>query len=181
MGPRSNNSPRSRPDTVRGADKEDEPMKPHTLVWRFAATTLCASVAVLTGAGAAYAQAEPAKKPAASAPKAPAVTESQTQARAILMRMAEFLAGTQSFSVSVRGDYDAVQTSGQKIEFGEIRTVTLSRPDRLRVEGQRSDGVKTLTVFTGKEIVLIDARSEEHTSELQSQSNLVCRLLLEKK
>src|SRR6266853_4783449 len=27
----------------------------------------------------------------------------------------------------------------------------------------------------------ICARSEEHTSELQSQSNLVCRLLLEKK
>src|SRR2546430_5284228 len=28
---------------------------------------------------------------------------------------------------------------------------------------------------------LREARSEEHTSELQSQSNLVCRLLLEKK
>src|SRR2546430_14342325 len=28
---------------------------------------------------------------------------------------------------------------------------------------------------------LRQARSEEHTSELQSQSNLVCRLLLEKK
>src|SRR2546430_12396906 len=27
----------------------------------------------------------------------------------------------------------------------------------------------------------VDVRSEEHTSELQSQSNLVCRLLLEKK
>src|SRR2546430_9212115 len=27
----------------------------------------------------------------------------------------------------------------------------------------------------------VDERSEEHTSELQSQSNLVCRLLLEKK
>src|SRR2546427_8254432 len=27
----------------------------------------------------------------------------------------------------------------------------------------------------------VDDRSEEHTSELQSQSNLVCRLLLEKK
>src|SRR5688572_31661193 len=27
----------------------------------------------------------------------------------------------------------------------------------------------------------LDLRSEEHTSELQSQSNLVCRLLLEKK
>src|SRR2546430_11348168 len=29
--------------------------------------------------------------------------------------------------------------------------------------------------------VLFPRRSEEHTSELQSQSNLVCRLLLEKK
>src|SRR5688572_31600331 len=28
---------------------------------------------------------------------------------------------------------------------------------------------------------MYDERSEEHTSELQSQSNLVCRLLLEKK
>src|SRR2546430_6138678 len=28
---------------------------------------------------------------------------------------------------------------------------------------------------------IVAARSEEHTSELQSQSNLVCRLLLEKK
>src|SRR5205085_4538436 len=28
---------------------------------------------------------------------------------------------------------------------------------------------------------LLQIRSEEHTSELQSQSNLVCRLLLEKK
>src|SRR5438270_2151915 len=30
-------------------------------------------------------------------------------------------------------------------------------------------------------IVSLVVRSEEHTSELQSQSNLVCRLLLEKK
>src|SRR2546430_4067527 len=42
---------------------------------------------------------------------------------------------------------------------------------------------------TELELVLVDVladgkprtRSEEHTSELQSQSNLVCRLLLEKK
>src|SRR5688572_32637445 len=30
-------------------------------------------------------------------------------------------------------------------------------------------------------LTLMSKRSEEHTSELQSQSNLVCRLLLEKK
>src|SRR2546430_13621327 len=34
-------------------------------------------------------------------------------------------------------------------------------------------------IFRGQ--VVIQLRSEEHTSELQSQSNLVCRLLLEKK
>jgi hypothetical protein len=108
----------------------------------------------LLAAGVAYAQ-QPA--PGKKAPAAAAVTESQAQARAILMRTAEFLGGTQRFSVSVRGGYDAVQKSGQKIEFNEMRKVTLSRPDRLRVEGERSDGAKTLTVFTGKEIVLIDA------------------------
>src|SRR5688572_31824701 len=32
-------------------------------------------------------------------------------------------------------------------------------------------------VMTGRDVI----RSEEHTSELQSQSNIVCRLLLEKK
>src|SRR5688572_32290027 len=30
-------------------------------------------------------------------------------------------------------------------------------------------------------VLIRESRSEEHTSELQSQSNLVCRLLLEKK
>src|SRR5688572_31921101 len=33
----------------------------------------------------------------------------------------------------------------------------------------------------GKKVAKWSQRSEEHTSELQSQSNLVCRLLLEKK
>src|SRR2546430_14308120 len=36
-------------------------------------------------------------------------------------------------------------------------------------------------VFATETLALGINRSEEHTSELQSQSNLVCRLLLEKK
>src|SRR2546430_7390436 len=36
-------------------------------------------------------------------------------------------------------------------------------------------------VSTGRDHRVRAHRSEEHTSELQSQSNLVCRLLLEKK
>src|SRR5690606_41892212 len=34
---------------------------------------------------------------------------------------------------------------------------------------------------TGPPLVRTNSRSEEHTSELQSRENLVCRLLLEKK
>src|SRR2546427_4603803 len=36
-------------------------------------------------------------------------------------------------------------------------------------------------VVVGRVVEVRAGRSEEHTSELQSQSNLVCRLLLEKK
>src|SRR5690606_40380486 len=35
--------------------------------------------------------------------------------------------------------------------------------------------------FGSSKVVGLQARSEEHTSELQSRENLVCRLLLEKK
>src|SRR2546430_13085980 len=48
-----------------------------------------------------------------------------------------------------------------------------------------ADRVLNEALVEGMRIVGIDfrdgIRSEEHTSELQSQSNLVCRLLLEKK
>src|SRR2546430_5449177 len=39
----------------------------------------------------------------------------------------------------------------------------------------------SLSVIAPPDVVTAITRSEEHTSELQSQSNLVCRLLLEKK
>ena len=83
------------------------------------------------------------------------------------MKMANFLASTQTFSVNLRGGYDAVQASGQKIEFGEYRTITMSRPNRLRVEGERSDGTKTLVVLTGKEIVLVDLTSKVYATTPQ--------------
>src|SRR2546430_6717807 len=42
-------------------------------------------------------------------------------------------------------------------------------------------GVIERLLAEGAQICAYDQRSEEHTSELQSQSNIVCRLLLEKK
>src|SRR2546427_4797203 len=53
-----------------------------------------------------------------------------------------------------------------------------------RLEQRRVDPLALagdLALEQGHEDALGEERSEEHTSELQSQSNLVCRLLLEKK
>src|SRR2546427_9419317 len=49
---------------------------------------------------------------------------------------------------------------------------------QFRVHFERHTAVAVLAGYAGEDG---DSRSEEHTSELQSQSNIVCRLLLEKK
>src|SRR2546430_10305031 len=43
------------------------------------------------------------------------------------------------------------------------------------------NGIETVASTSSSACSIRPPRSEEHTSELQSQSNLVCRLLLEKK
>src|SRR3989475_7266838 len=60
----------------------------------------------------------------------------------------------------------------------EIRAIV--RPSRLE---RLRDALRAIPNFPGVTLFRAEGftRSEEHTSELQSQSNLVCRLLLEKK
>lgn len=135
-------------------------------VWRCAARSLWVSVLLLTTGPHAY-SASGQKEPTVRTARAVPETTSQAQARGILMKMAEFLGGTARFRVTVRSGYDAVQASGQKIEFGEYRTVTLSRPDRLRVEVERSDGAKTLIVLNGKEIAVVDFTSKVYATAQQ--------------
>jgi hypothetical protein len=131
--------------------KENRIMLSTTLAWRWTVRAVLAPVFVAATMASVHAQ-----QPAGQTATAVAATPSQAQAREILMHMARFLSGTQNFSVSLNSNYDAVQPSGQKIEFIENRKVILSRPDKLRAEAERSDGSRTTVVFTGKEIVLID-------------------------
>src|SRR5256886_12953207 len=77
-------------------------------------------------------------------------------------------------SPRVQKVYVAPGNAGTALEPG-LENVALSAVPDL-VSFARKENVQ-LTVV-GPEAPL---RSEEHTSELQSQSNLVCRLLLEKK
>src|SRR2546430_5579775 len=71
-------------------------------------------------------------------------------------------------SGTARDQTDAAREAiGRKRRAGKTAVV-----ERSHVPEQRSNGRGRSRRIT---------RSEEHTSELQSQSNLVCRLLLEKK
>ncbi len=83
-------------------------------------------------------------------------TESQQLAGELLGDMAKFLAALPGFEVSLVGSYDAVQDSGQKIEFNEVRRVAVARPDRLRMEQTRSDGEHDLVVFDGKTLTVLN-------------------------
>jgi hypothetical protein len=82
---------------------------------------------------------------------------STSEAMPILKKMSNFLAAAGRFSVTIHDGYDVVQKSGQKIEFGELRNVTVSRPDRLRIEVERSDGQKGSVFFDGKDITVYTA------------------------
>src|SRR5437899_6562757 len=61
-----------------------------------------------------------------------------------------------------------------------FRSVFHAGTERDPEGGLRVHGGRVLTV-TGLGDTVVEARSEEHTSELQSLRHLVCRLLLEKK
>src|SRR5438034_8401868 len=65
--------------------------------------------------------------------------------------------------IAMEGDYDHIVNRGSLCVKGISMFATHTSPNRLRTPRYRAP------------------RSEEHTSELQSHSDLVCRLLLEKK
>ena len=91
-----------------------------------------------------------------SAAGAPAMTESQRDARELLDGMGEYLAGLKAFSMTIVAGYDAVQSNGQKIEFSERHKLTLDRPTRLRMEQVTSDGRHDLVLFDGRQMTVLD-------------------------
>src|SRR2546430_6254124 len=73
-----------------------------------------------------------------------------------------------------KGEWAKIYTSNQGATFGALFIVFNINADPSQAHGYFKN-------VDGQVIDEFDMRSEEHTSELQSQSNLVCRLLLEKK
>src|SRR2546426_6750529 len=79
-------------------------------------------------------------------------------------------------AVALRGLSRALTDSAQL----SARDVT-SRIAPLLADGDSDVRVNALRALASFHDSILAARSEEHTSELQSPCNLVCRLLLEKK
>src|SRR5688572_32602599 len=84
-------------------------------------------------------------------------------------------ATTEIYTLSL---HDALPILAQR-GLRELRRLAVGRARRRR-RGVHGDGEGRLPGAAPAQDRLA-LRSEEHTSELQSQSNLVCRLLLEKK
>jgi len=99
-----------------------------------------------------------------------AADEKEPNGRAVLMRMADYLAKSPAWSVTIHTAYDAVQQDGYKVEWNDIRTVTLRRPDRLRVESQRSDGARSLVLFDGRTITSFDETARVYAQTLHPGS-----------
>src|SRR5688572_31890815 len=96
----------------------------------------------------------------------------------VLLATLAFVASILPLSVSVAEEpsHKAVQPAPR--DGGNWK----ERHERFNAEvNMRRDEIKLLFIGDSITDAWRNARSEEHTSELQSQSNLVCRLLLEKK
>ena len=76
------------------------------------------------------------------------------QAMDILQNMARTLAKAKQFSVTLSSSYDAPQENGQMVEFGALREIQVKRPDKLRVDVQKSDGDQRIMVFDGRQIIV---------------------------
>jgi hypothetical protein len=114
--------------------------------------------ACLFAMSTSFAAEPPLAVPASTASSAMASERQwQPEAGAILMSMANFLSRTQSFSVQVRSGYDVVQDTGQKIEFGDLRQVTVARPHRMRVEVEDNEGDRRLVLIDGKQVTVYGA------------------------
>ena len=100
----------------------------------------------------------------AGVPEKGAASSCCDEAQAILKRMADLLKHTQQYTVTVDSEYDVVQKSGEKIEFGEVRKLTVVRPDRIRVDTESRDGRKGTLCYNGQDIVIFDARDNVYSS-----------------
>jgi hypothetical protein len=103
--------------------------------------------------------------------KAKAMQEDTAEALAILKAMSDFLAGKPALAFEAEVGWDSVQVTGQRIEFGGHRDVTVRRPDRARVDSQRRDG-ETATLYFDGQRISFDLTSDDAYVTLEKPGTL---------
>ena len=98
------------------------------------------------------------------ATQASARSEADERAAKRVATMANFLAKAQRLSVTADCTYDVVQNTGEKIEFGERRSMMLRRPDRAHIEVTRRDGTHRGLVFDGKQLAVFDVEQKVYAT-----------------
>lgn len=93
----------------------------------------------------------------------PFQTEAEEEAKdtnieniAAFQKMLDFVGDTKKLSVTVESNYDALQSSGQLLEFGAVSTWHIKRPNNVRVDVVLRDGNQRHFYFDGSTITLYD-------------------------
>jgi hypothetical protein len=109
-----------------------------------------ACVAALLAPAGAQEPAAPPDEPAAEA------RDVDDEALAVVQRMTDALAKANAVRFEIETSYDAVQTDGEKIEFGAVREITVRRPDRLRSDLVDRSGDRRTVRYDGQQLVMSD-------------------------
>lgn len=80
----------------------------------------------------------------------------ETHADSILWQMGDFLKSTDAFTVQAESSYDDVDQNGQKIRYGGVADIALSRPAGLR-SSFNGDERQSQMFYDGKTVTIYDA------------------------
>lgn len=75
----------------------------------------------------------------------------------VLKHMVQAFADAKALGVRVDEEYDAYQSDGTTLSFGKTSTLTMRRPDRLRIETTVRNGAHRISTFDGKQLTVFDS------------------------
>lgn len=109
--------------------------------------------------------------PAVAAAKADAEQADTAEALAIFKVMSDFLGSQRALRFEAEVGWDAMQVTGERLEFGGHRVMVVHRPDRARVDSVRRDGEIATLYFDGQR-VSIDLPDDQAYVSLEKPGTL---------
>ena len=99
----------------------------------------------------------------ASAQNEPEPDPVDPRARELLGQMVDFLKGLKAYEIEVRLEWESIQDSGLKLQFGSQQQIVVARPDRLFVATRRDDGRERKAWFSQGQLTSLDVGENVYT------------------